>query len=86
MPKLEKLPERMHINAKCSDLFSAVFYDSDGKDVADYIGYVPDFMPGQHWGDYVELEIDLATGQIKNWTPPSLKAINDALEGEKEKL
>ena len=70
----------MRINAKCSDLFSAMFDDETGNTVADYNGYVPEFMPGQHWGDYVEIDIDLKTGKILNWAPPSLEAVNKALE------
>lgn len=77
--KLKAMPAVMRINAKCSDMFSAVFANENGEDVADYNGYVPDFMPGQHYGDYVDLDIDLKTGQILNWKTPSLKAINDTL-------
>ena len=61
----------LSINAKCSDLFSASLVDGDGKLVGEYDGYVPDFMPGEHYGDYVELDIDLATGRILNWRVPS---------------
>lgn len=57
------------INAKCSDLFSATLTNG-GKVVGEYDGYVPDFMPGEHYGDYVELEIDVATGRILNWKVP----------------
>lgn len=77
--KLKTAPAVMRINAKCSDLFSAVFADEAGNDVADYCGYVPGFMPGEHYGDYVEIDIDLKTGTILNWKAPSLKAINEAL-------
>jgi len=80
--KLKTMPAVMRINAKCSDLFSAVFADAAGNDVADYSGYVPGFMPGQHYGDYVEIEIDLKTGQILNWQPVSLKAVNETLAGQ----
>ena len=56
------------ISAKCSDLFSASC-DAEAKY---YDGYVPDFFPETHYGDYVELTIDTATGQILNW-PKDLK-------------
>ena len=56
------------MSAKCSDCFAAIFYDSNGKEVLDYDGYVPSFFPGQHFGDYVELDIDIETGQILNWS------------------
>jgi hypothetical protein len=56
------------ISAKCSDLFSASL--DDGRT---YDGYVPNFFPGRHWGDYVNLEIDLETGKILNWKAPTQK-------------
>jgi hypothetical protein len=40
----------------------------DGKEVAEYgPDYVPDWMPDEHWGDYVYLDIDPETGVILNW-------------------
>ena len=77
--KLKTAPAVMRINAKCSDLFSALFDNADGSTVATYNGYVPGFMPGNHYGDYVELDIDLKTGKILNWKAPSLKEINETL-------
>jgi len=62
------MPKTITISAKCSDLFSASL--DDGRS---YEGYVPDFFPGQHFGDYVELEIELATGKILNWKTPTQK-------------
>lgn len=61
----------LRINAKCSDLFSAVLEDNDGNYAGEYDGYVPDFFPGQHFGDYVELTIDTDTGRILNWKRPT---------------
>jgi hypothetical protein len=60
------------ISAKCSDLF--VLQDEKGRE---YQGYVPDFFPGQHWGDYVILNIDTQTGQILNWNPVSNEEIEE---------
>ena len=65
----------IQISAKCSDLFSAILKE-DGKEKGNYDGYVPDFMPGRHFGDYVNLEIDIETGQILNWKTPSEAALN----------
>jgi len=59
----------LRVTAKCSDMFSAQLIEN-GKVRGDYDGYVPSWMPGEHYGDYVELEIDLATGQILNWRKP----------------
>ena len=54
--------------AKCSDCFTGNFYDENNHHVREINGYVPwDFGIGG--GDYVELDIDLTTGQILNWKP-----------------
>lgn len=63
------------ISAKCSDLCSATLLDKDGTVLHEADGYVPGFFPDQHYGDYVMLDIDLATGQITNWKAPNAKAI-----------
>lgn len=64
-------PLVISICAKCSDMFSAT--TNDGRS---YDGYVPNFFPGDHFGDYVELEIDAETGKILNWNPPTKEEIN----------
>ena len=61
------------ISAKCSDAFWAELREN-GKKVSEYDGYVPDFMPGEHFGDYVELEIDIETGVILDWKPNEVAA------------
>ncbi len=70
-------PTVISINAKCSDMFSAIL--NDGRS---YDGYVPKFFPGQHWGDYVTLEIELATGKILNWKPPTQAALDEIFKME----
>ncbi len=74
----------LRITAKCVDLFSASLYDAEGREVGtDYDGYVPSFMPAHdvsHFGDYVELDIDLATGQIKNWKKPTKKQLREVFK------
>ena len=67
------------ITAKCSDMFSATLHE-DGKQIGRFDGYVPDWMPGQHYGDYVELEIDIATGQILNWKCPTMGQLKKTFE------
>jgi len=57
----------MNLHLKVRDEFHADFVDADGNEVLCYSDYVPDFMPGDHYGDYVILDIDLDTGMIKNW-------------------
>ena len=79
-------PKTLKINAKCADGFYASLEDTKGNAVgSDYDSYVPKFMPGQHYGDYVELEIDLATGRILNWTPPTTEQLEEAF-GDLEAL
>jgi len=60
---------KIKFRAKCSGMFSASLHD--GQTVKNYEGYVPDFFPAQHWGDYVILEIDIDTGKILNWKTPT---------------
>jgi hypothetical protein len=59
----------LRISAKCSDLF---FADLQGE--KEYSGYVPAWLPNKnvnHYGDYVELVIDIDTGMILNWEKPT---------------
>ena len=69
----------LEICAKCSDLFSATLL-KDGKVLKEHDGYVPSLMPGQHYGDYVELNIDMETGQILNWKKPTKEQIDLFIE------
>lgn len=67
---------------KVVDTFSATLKDQDGHVLKDYEGYVPDFMPGDadgssHFGDYLILDIEIDTGKILNWQPPSSKQIEE---------
>ncbi len=76
----------LNINAKCSDLCEAILL-LNGVVVKSHDGYVPSSL-GIGGGDYVELSIDLATGQILNWTPPTkaeIKAfVNDDEDDDDE--
>lgn len=69
----------LNINAKCSDLFSMTIEREDGDEMLKepYDGYVPAFMPGQHYGDYVELQIDVETGKILNWRKNADKLVRE---------
>lgn len=60
---------RVHI--KVCDRFDGAFVDAQGETLRDYEGYVPDFFPGEHYGDYLILNIDIETGLILNWKKPS---------------
>lgn len=71
------------INAKCSDLCQTIIKDDSGKILFENDGYVPDFMPDEHYGDYVILDIDVKTGKIINWNTTELK-IKKYIESEKK--
>lgn len=59
----------LRICAKVSDTGWYGVEDENGNLVAETDGgdYVPNFIPGEHWGDYIELDIDIETGQVLNW-------------------
>ena len=56
--------ESVHTNYKTSDRCIIKFEQQDSKELITYNGYVPDFFPNKHYGDYVELAIS-ATGIVK---------------------
>ena len=70
----------LSVVAKCSDMFSATLRDINGKTLKEHDGYVPEFMPGEHYGDYVEIDIDMVSGEILNWKKPSQAAIKKFIE------
>lgn len=67
----------IRISAKCSDLFNADFLVNGKREGQNYDGYVPDFFPGEHYGDYVQLDIDIDSGKIVNWSTPTKAELND---------
>ncbi|WP_313447370.1 hypothetical protein [Pseudomonas sp.] len=73
---------RLHI--KVRDGFDASIQDDQGDEVGSYKGYVPDFFPGDHYGDYLILNIDLETGQIKNWKKPGAADIEKMLAQDED--
>lgn len=54
--------KELHIHCKvCDD--TASLHDQDGVEICNQQdGYVPGFMPGQHYGDYVILNIEHRDG------------------------
>lgn len=64
------------VQAKVSDLG---FYTllADDKEVAELDGYVPDLFPGEHYGDYLILDIEVKTGKILNWKMPSISDLEE---------
>lgn len=67
---------KIKITAKCSD---QCIIECSGKDV-EHCGYVPDWFPGNHNGDYIILNIDTDTGQILNWNKPTKKQLKETFE------
>lgn len=73
----------LKVHLKVSDRFSAVLVDQDGATIHDHDGYVPSFFPGGP-GDYVELNIDIDTGQILNWKKPHPSDIEEFIKPDEE--
>ena len=71
----------LSICLKVRDEFYADLLDSDGCTLKEYEGYVPKFMPGDHYCDYVKLDIDIDTGQITNWGSVSKEDIEQFIAG-----
>ena len=57
----------LRINAKCSDLCWTEYTDSKGNET-ESDSYVPENI-GIGGNDYVEIDINMKTGQILNWKP-----------------
>lgn len=63
----------VRFHAKMRDEGIYILLDAEFKQIAEHEGYVPSFFPygdkgtESHYGDYVDLYIDLETGQIANW-------------------
>jgi hypothetical protein len=74
----------LHLHIKVRDGFAAGLKDAQGEEVGSYEGYVPEFFPGDHYGDYLILNIDLETGQIKNWKKPASDDIEKMLDQGEE--
>lgn len=56
------------IHLKVCDRFSYQIVSDKGEVIHDQDdGYVPSFMPGPHYGDYVILDIDIDSGIVTNW-------------------
>lgn len=58
---------RISICALVSNNWSHTVFDAEGAILEIHEGSVPSFMPGQHLGVYIMLEIDPYTGLILNW-------------------
>lgn len=71
----------LRIHCKVSDRFTYAIDDEQGEEIhCQDDGYVPDFMPGEHYGDYVILDIDLDTGMVTNWKKLTAAQIEAAIK------
>ena len=71
----------LRIHCKVSDRFTYAIDDAQGDEIYNQDdGYVPDFMPGERYGDYVILDIDLDTGMVANWKKPTAAQIEAAIK------
>ena len=71
----------LRISAKCSDLCWTEYTDKDGNKTESN-SYVPaNIGIGGLGGDYVDIDIDMKTGQILNWKPVSDAQVIKAQKG-----
>lgn len=67
MSKDTSAPSILRIAAKCSDTCCTQLLDGEGRIIREKNGYVP-YIQGLGGGDYVELRIDIQTGQLVGWS------------------
>ena len=86
--KLEQVKinaKTLKIHLKVCNRFTASLESATGSEIyAQDDGYVPSFMPEQHYGDYVILDIDIDSGQITNWKTPSPEQIEEWIKADEE--
>lgn len=77
--------KELRIFCKVCDNFTASLHDDRGEIICfQDDGYVPGFMPGEHSGDYLILNIDIETGQVTNWKVPKAAVLQEWIEETKE--
>lgn len=85
MVPLDVEAKELRIHCKVCDNFTAHVVDDQGRELGGQDdGYVPGFMPGDHYGDYLILNIDIDTGMITNWKRPDPKDVRAFIAGEKD--
>lgn len=68
------------VHCKVCDSGCYELVDAQGKTIKDLEDYVPSFFPGEHYGDYLILDIDIETGKILNWKKPSPESVSKAFK------
>lgn len=78
--KKEVNAKTVKIHIKVCDNFSYELLSDLGEKIFEQDdGYVPGFMPGQHYGDYLILDIDVDSGVITNWNKCTPTMLMDAV-------
>lgn len=72
----------MEIFAKVKDMLNAKMYDKEGNEIYEHDEYVSDFMPGNHFGDYLILNIDIENGNVLNWKKPTEEELFEFMRGD----
>lgn len=70
----------LKVCGKTVDRCSITFLNESGDAIGERDNYVPDYFPEEHYGDYLELDIDVETGQILNWKKPTQKELRDSMD------
>lgn len=70
----------IQVHCKVRDEGSYTLKDQDGEEICSKEGYVPGFFPDKHFGDYLILDIEIESGKILNWVPPSKEQIQEFVE------
>lgn len=76
--------KKLSLQIKVTDRFYADLIDEQGEVVGNIELDVPNFFPGDHYGEYLYLDIDIETGQITNWNKPTAKQIEAIINGNNE--
>lgn len=72
-------PRILSIKAPVGESLTAMLSQGGTRAGHEYTGSVPEGM-GLGAGEEVEMKIDLATGQILNWTAPSDEVIEETFQ------
>ena len=80
LKQIEVDAKTVKIYVKCCDRFTFSIEDEQGAEVfTQDDGYVPSFMPGEHYGDYIILDIDIDSGVVMNWKKITAQMIEEAI-------
>lgn len=82
--EVEVQAKTLRLYMKVRDQFEATLLDQDGEAIKEYEGYVPGFMPEEHYGDYLILNIDIDTGTVTNWEVPSQEEIEEFINNDQD--